>query len=404
MKSDRKPKRGKAIFFSVPVFVLAYFTGINAVLNATRAANPATALTIDANDAGALVKDADTEWAIAAATGKPVDVSRAALRSLRGEAINPRAVRLLAFAADARGNKSRAEQFNLIAARFTRRESGAQLWLMENSVARNDVAAVLARYDVLLRTNTEMQPLLYPKLSSALSDPEIRNAFVPYIRKAPPWLIGFMAHALGMENPDTLSFAIRQAGGLPKTEAYQPYVTGLLARLFAQQKYAEGHAFYHSLPGSDAKLITSSAFTDTAFNPKFVPMSWLLESNSNVESALEKNGETRAIRALAFSGTGGVAASKHLFVPPGVYRFGSEQTILNSSANSRAAWILRCMSTPEKAVIYQYDIIRTDTSATQSMEVTIPTNCSAQRLELVLAGGDASDGQELRVAWVEIGS
>jgi hypothetical protein len=388
----------------VATFATAFQAGSNAFVNATRLNAPQIALTADKSDALALAVREDTRWAAAAGKGEMIDVSPAILRSLRGQAVNARAIRLLAFSADARGDRTRAEHLSQIAAQLSRRESGAQLWLMENSVEKNDVAAVLERYDVLLNTNPSMQQQLYPKLALALSDAEIRTAFVPYIRKAPAWLKGFLDHALGMPNPDALSYAIRQAGGLPKSDLYQPYVSGLLGQLFAKQKYAEARAFFDSVSGSDPQVVTSAEFSDAGMDPRFKPMSWALESNFNAGAAFEKSRNARTVLAFALSGETGIAAHKYFFLPPGKYRFGSVETITTPSANSRAAWVLRCMSTSEQGIIYQHDIIRSTKAASPSMHLTIPTNCPVQRLDLVLSGGDGNDGLELRVARIGIGS
>ncbi len=387
----------------IPVLALAYLAGSNALVHATRESNPALALSFDGDDAMALALRADTQLAEAATQGKVIDVSAEARRSLRAQAVNPYAARLLGFGADGLGDHKRAFALNLIAEHLSRRESGAQLWLMEHAVERNDVAAVLARYDVLLRTNGNMYPQLLPKLALALSDPAIRNAFVPYVRKTPAWLPSLIGTAIGTPNPDALSYALRQAGGMPKGEAYQPFVPILLGQLFARQKFAEARAFYHSLPGSDPQMVTSAAFTQAGLDPKFAPVSWALESSATVSAVPEKDGAARSIRTFAPSGATGIAASKYLFIPPGTYRFGSAQTIITPSTNARASWVLRCASSADQAVIYQNDIIRTGRAAPPSDQVTIPANCTVQRLELNLAGGDDSAGLELSVARVEIG-
>jgi hypothetical protein len=254
-----------------------------------------------------------------------------------------------------------------------------------------------------LRTNPSLHDQLYAKLALALSDPEIRDAFIPYVRRAPSWLPGLIVVAAGTANPDSMSYAIRQAGGLPKGEIYQSRAADLLGALFAKKKFAEGRAFFNALPGSDAKVVTSAAFTDAAFDPKFLPISWSVETTSNAGAAVEANGKARIVRAFALSGAGGIAASKYLFIPPGVYRFDSVETINTPSANSRATWQLRCASAADQAVIYQYDIIRSAQAGPPSTQVTIPASCPVQRLELLLSGGDNGAGLDISVTQVEIG-
>jgi hypothetical protein len=399
--------KSKFIFRAVTLIAavaVAISAGANAVVNATRVANPQTALAIDAGDAIALAQQADNRWGKAAAAGDQIDLYSQARRSIAGQAVNPRAVRLLAFSADLRGNRRVALLANNAAARLSRRESGAQLWLMEHDVERNDVPAVLKRYNVLLSTNGTMRDALYPKLALALSDPQIRDAFVPFVRQNPIWLPGFLSTAIYQPNPDALSYAIRQAGGLTKDEANQVFNMALLGQLFAKQKFAEGRAFFRSLPGSNARLLTSAALTNAAFEPKFAPVSWVLTSDSSVGATVEKTSETRAINAFALSGATGIAASKYLFLPPNTYRLDSAHKITSPSPNARATWVLRCLSSADQPTVYQFDIIRPARSEPPPAQVTIPPDCTVQRLELTLAGGDDARGLELQVSQVNVGN
>jgi hypothetical protein len=402
VKSDQKFSGFWRALVIILTFGVAYLSGVTAVVGVTRIVSPEIALSFESGDALALAAQADSKWAEAAANGTLRDVSSDALRSLRAHGINPRATRLLGYSVEALGNRKRAERLNRLAAQLTRRESAAQLWLMENSVEQNAVGVVLAHYDVLLRTNTAMRQQLFPKLAYALSDAEVRDAFIPYIRKAPDWLPGLIGYAQNTPNPDALSYAIRQAGGLPETAVYQSYSTALLNQLFTKHKYAEARAFYASLPGAKANMLTSPAFSETAFEPKFAPVAWSLESSSSVGATLAKDDSVPAFNAYALAGANGVAAHKFLFIPPGLYRFDAAQTIITAGANSRGAWILRCMSATDQVVIYQYDIIRNGRGEAPSMQIEVPADCPVQRLELRLTGGDDSAGLELRVASVTI--
>ncbi|MFM9853469.1 MAG: hypothetical protein ACKVOJ_11785 [Sphingomonadaceae bacterium] len=383
---------------------LAYAAGLSAIVNVTRAASPQTALSVSANDALAVVARADADFTAAAAKGKAIDVSARAAQSLRGEPVNPRAVRLLGFAADAKGDNKNAMRFARLADRLSRRDIPSQMWLLENAVERNDVRAVLARYDIIIRSSYTLRDLLYPKLALALSDNDVRDGFVPYIRSNPAWLSNFVSIAIGASNPDALSYAIRQAGGLPKTDAYKKLETSLLGALFATQKFAEGRAFFETLDGSDRALLTTTAFTDSTLDSRFAPVNWALEAGSNTGATAEKAGKSWAMRAFALSNSTGLAASKYLFLPPGHYRFRSIQTIVTPGTNARASWVLRCMSSPAQPVIYQYDMIRTGRAAIPASEFAVSSDCAVQRLELNLAGGDDSSGLELRLASVTIGT
>lgn len=387
----------------IPTLALAYLAGANALVNATRLGVPGTALSINASDGGALVAQSNQKWAAAAQDGKVLDLSAPAQKALRTAPLSAGALRLMGYGADVKGDAKRAERLNLLATKVTPREKAAQLWLMEASVARNDVKAALARYDVLLTTDLAVRDQLFPQLALALSDPEIRTAFVPYIRKAPSWLLHFAAYTAGESpTPDALSYAIRQAGGLPATEDARRVETVLLAQLLAKQKFPEARAFFTTLRGADAKVTVSSSFDPVNTDARFVPMTWYLEKGANAGADLTSKGTTRAIRAYALSGESGVVAQKYLFLSPGAYRLNTKAQISVGSANARAYWIVRCFKQNDAPSVLQYEIIRSKQTAFQQAEFTVSTQCAAQRLELSLAGGDDVTGLEVQINSISI--
>jgi hypothetical protein len=395
----QKVWRGLAIITAV---IVSFFAGVHAFVLATRAANPETALLFDRRDAVAMALNADGRWSKAVVEGITIDVAPVARQSLGRFAANPRALRLLGYDVDAHGDHELAERLNQLAVRLSRRETAAQLWRLEASVEKNELTAILECYDILLRTNTNIRAQLYARLLSALSDPEIRNEFIPYIRKAPVWLPGLIDHARTVSNPDDLSSAIRQAGGLPKTTTYQSLAAGLLNQLFVKERFAEAAAFYASLPNSDIRILTSTAFSNAQVDSKFAPATWSLESSSSVGAVFGKSGESNIIRAYALPGASGIAAYKFLFMRPGVYRLSSAQIVTTPSGNSNGTWAVRCYSAKGQFFVHESEIVRSGKGVVLSQPFFIPMNCITQRLELKLNGGDDSAGLELNVQSIKM--
>lgn len=392
------------ILLTFPIAGLATLAGVNAVVNATRVAAPDVALKVSPHDGGALASRANLQWAQAGQAGKVMDQTKAAKAALKDAALLPAALRLAGYGADLTGNQKKAETLNLLATRVSRRESAAQLWLMEAAVARNDVKAVLARYDVVLRTNGGARDKLFPLLATALSDPEIRDAFVPYVRQAPNWLIPFASYAaVTSPTPDALSYALRQAGGLPKTEEARSLESGLLAQLLAKQKFAEARAFYLTLRGAVGQVTVSSALNAASIDSRFAPITWYLERGANIGAELGGGEKTRELRVFALSGESGLAANKYLYLSPGSYRFVPRYNVTVNSANARAFWAIRCMASVDAPVIYQYDMIRAARAASPTEAFTVSSNCPVQRLDLNVAGGDDTGGLEMVVSQAAIG-
>ncbi len=383
---------------------LAYLAGTNAIVNVTRVAAPDFALKLRPQDGGALAARANLQWTQAAQAGKLVDQTRAAKAALKDAALLPAALRLAGFGAGVTGDQKKAETLNRLATRVSRRESAAHLWLMEAAVARNDVKAVLARYDMVLRTDATAREKLFPLLATALSDPEIRDAFVPYVREAPNWVIPFVSYAATFSPaPDGLSYALRQAGGLPKNEEARSVESGLLAQLLAKQKFAEARAFYLTLRGAVGQVTVSSALNAASTDARFAPMTWQLERGANVGAELGGDEKARELRVFALSGESGLAASKYLYLSPGNYRFLPRYAVIVNSANARAVWAIRCMASADALVIYQHDMIHSPRAAPPIADFTVDAGCPVQRLELNVAGGDDAAGLEMVISQAAIG-
>ena len=244
----------------------------------------------------------------------------------------------------------------------------------------------------------------FPLLATGLSDPEIRDAFVPYVRKAPNWLIGFVGYAAGSSPaPDALSYALRQAGGLPKTDDARNAESGLLVQLLAKQKFSEARAFYLTLQGAEGQVTVSSAFSAAGTEPRFAPMTWQLERGANIGADLAGSEKARELRVFAMSGESGLAANKYLFLSPGSYSFAPRYKVTMNSANARASWAIRCMTSADTPVIYQHDMIRSARAAAPAGSFTVSANCPVQRLDLNLSGGDDTGGLEMVISQAAIG-
>ncbi len=161
----------------------------------------------------ALSRKADELFAAKQDPATLAKVEAMAKQSLRGGALNPVAIRLLGYVADARGDQKKAREFMLLSQKVSRRDFGTQLWLIEDAVKRNDKKQALYHYDIAMRTTPSSFPLLFPTLTGALDDPEVRAGLAPYVKAAPEWLLSFLPHAIGTsENPSYLVDVLLKAG------------------------------------------------------------------------------------------------------------------------------------------------------------------------------------------------
>ena len=131
--------------------------------------SPEVALRIAPFNAAALAISADRLIATDP-IGKASAGAQLAERSLRTQALGASAVRILGYGAEVDRHPARAEALIKLSQRVSRRDLGAQLWLIERAVGTGDVPEALRHYDIALRTTDKTAQLLYPILTSALDE------------------------------------------------------------------------------------------------------------------------------------------------------------------------------------------------------------------------------------------
>ena len=132
--------------------------------NVLREKTPEMALNLAPTDAGALAKRNDFSLVRDKASGQWRVSTSDAMKSLRSEGLNPRAVRQLAFVFENDGNEAKSFALMALAERMSRRDIGTQLWLAQHRAYQNDVKGALRHIDIGLRTTPESRVMLFPLL------------------------------------------------------------------------------------------------------------------------------------------------------------------------------------------------------------------------------------------------
>jgi hypothetical protein len=252
----------------------AWFAFALAVSGVTRTKNPQIALSFIPNESTALAARADQLF-FANPSKPPKEARELALTSLRQQALNARALRLLGYYADAQGDNLKADALVRQAAKLSRREAGAQLWLIEANARKGDTEQTLVHYDIVLRTKPDTQILLFPRLLAAIEDADVRAALKPYIRKERGWAGGFLFYANGnSKNLPALVDLIAETGGIPDRESAHNQELGLLSRLVTEKYFSDARRLYLQMDAAKAARLTSAAFDPSDRGGRFGPMGW----------------------------------------------------------------------------------------------------------------------------------
>ncbi len=390
----------RIILLSVLGLVGAWFAAILALSGVARTKAPQTALALLPGESTALAYQADL-LLFANPQKPPKAVKTLAMAALRTQAINPRALRLLGYYADIEGDPAKAEKYVRMAERLSRREAGAQMWLIEASARRNDNAQALVHYDIVLRTKPDTQTILFPRLLNAIEDREIRTALKPYIRARYGWGEAFLSYAnANSKNLPALTDLVVETGGLVDAKSAKSQELALLGRLVSEQYFADARRLFLQMPGAKAARMTSAAFDISDRDARFGPMGWQLLDDPDAGGGFTgKAGEKQITLSLfANSGTTRPVATKLLYLKPGDYMFSARLASLDRGEGGFLRWQLRCPGNAGGAPLWTVDSINASLRAT----FAVPASCPVQFLDLIASGGKGQTGLEATVASVSV--
>lgn len=390
---------GRIVTLTAFGFAGAWFAAALAISGVARIKAPQAALMAMPNESTALASRADQIF-FANPKNPPRKVELLARRALENQAINAKALRVLGYVADAKGDIETAEKYVRMAAKLSRREPGAQLWLVEASARNGDVAQTLVHYDIALRTKPDTQTILFPRLLNAIEDREIRTALKPYISAKNGWASGFLYFAnANSKNLPALVDLIVETGGLVDDESAKGQELGLLGRLVAESFFADARRLYLQVPGAKPARLTSAAYDSSDRDARFGPMGWqLLEDPDAGGGFLGKTGDQQTMLSIfANSATTRPVATKLLYLKPGNYQFSARLANLDRGDGGFLRWQLRCPAIPA-APVWTIDSI----NASLRAALEVPANCPVQFLDLIASGGKGQTGLEATVASVSV--
>jgi hypothetical protein len=377
----------------------AWGAPVSVVVNITSDSNPAFALQLAPADPNALAARVDANLSKTNIDQRTlISKSSDVAQSVRGQAVNAKAIRQLALIADAKGKTADARALMKLSAKLSRRDFLTQLWLIEDGVRADDIASTMAHYDVALRTSAESAAILHPILSSALVDETVQRAFTPYLRTKSPWLGSFLSFAINNEgsSPVAVAETVLRGGRLPDAVGYRALETQLLQQLAAKAAFPEAFRYYASLAGADARVITSTAFGKAEMVTEHLPLTWQTLSSPGVDAIFEASakGSARQLHVIVSSGERAPVLRKLMGLAAGVYRFSQKMTPVRLANGASAYWQLLCYQNTAFVTIWRSDI--------NTAEISIPANCKAQYIEYIVAGGSDQDGAEVIVNAVSL--
>lgn len=283
---------------------------------------------------------------------------------------------------------------------LSRRDLPTQLWLIEESVRRNDIPKALSHYDVALRSSTVSQEILLPILVRATSERAILPPLAALLRTQPPWRITFLdALTSGEANPDNMVQLLTMIGRPANPEEVR-LMTRSINRLVEQRNFGQAARLYQMLAGSSVagQLLRNGRFDRPNVYP---PLDWQLADSAEIRAdqrPAQRSGERQGLYVYASTDTRGHAARQLLFLAPGTYVLTALSGRTDAPAPERLAWQITCANAASSSLLDRQTGPAGPAARAIESEFHVPSSgCPVQWLALQLFAGNEPQGSE---AWV----
>ncbi|MXP27954.1 hypothetical protein GRI58_03845 [Porphyrobacter algicida] len=372
-------------------FVAVMFGGLavaNAAGNVVAKVDPIQAHVLAPWDGRITADAANLSFAMRPDANESSDPAKLAKLALRQDPTTVKALNVLAFQAQLRGDTRRANEIFAYSANLSRRELRPQIWKIESSVARGDIRGALNNYDLALRTSTEANSLLYPVLKVAISEPKIRAALLQLLSKRPKWAPSFLSY-LGSSRTNAVAamhLFIEGGSNLPATNQDR---ANLVKALISDGKYDDAWNFYRTLhPQADRRM---------SRDPNFVveeglrtPFDWHVPEDAIGFATLLRTRQGGLFEFSMPPATGGAMLKQLEMLPPGIYHLDGQSSGISQPSGSLPYWSLTCLNGNQ---LGRFNLTNSDVNGGRfSGELKVPAHCNIQVLSLIARSSDEVEG------------
>jgi hypothetical protein len=325
---------------------------------------------------------------------KLAEAARFASEALERDPTIASAWRTLGLVAAIR-NEAGAGRLFRIAEGVSRRDTPTQLWLIEDSVRRNDIAGALVHYDVALRTSNTSYELLLPILVSAMDNDGIVEPLARLLRTDPPWRRWFLEKMTDHPPAGQNAARLLELTGRPGPMEEQALVAHLVEIYAVNRQYGPAMRIYQTLhlnPGSGASLVRNGGFDQDNSVP---PLDWKFEQGDDVgaDQQPSPNGASgRVLQVYSESGAGGVVVSQLLMLPAGRYDLAAQSGASPDVRPANLQWQILCAHDQAIKLLELAAPTALPAGQRQQGEFSVPASCPAQWLALSIRADSGQPG------------
>lgn len=320
-----------------------------------------------------------------------------ALDALRSEPMAVKAVRVVGFVTETKGDRAAAKRQFELSRRITRRDLLTSIWFIEEAVTRNDTAGALRNYEIALRTSRSSQGILFPVLDRALAEEDLVLPISGLLASGQQWVPAFVEH---------VAKSGEQAGALTRALLARPaslrhlpegLKAMLLAKLVDDEQFDVAERLYLRLAGKTV----GGAFVrngDFRTDGPWPPFDWSLISTADYGAGISPG--SGLLSAYSRNGGSGTVARQVLALPPGAYSLDTVASLRAEVGVGSALWSVNCAG-KDGARLTTVEV-RPSNSASLSRSFTVPSGCSRQWLSLEMVSGGESNQLEAEFERVAI--
>lgn len=379
--------------------ILGYQSVAYSLALTTQNTNPVLAHKLAPGNGRITAALAATKFAADQSAGIRPDVTRLAQRALLQDPMAVQAVTSLGLQAQLHGDTAKARSLFDYANILSRRDLQVQLWAIEDAIARGDIPRTLHEYDIALRTSKTAPDLLFPVLSGAISEDEVRRNLVMTLAKRPQWASGFVTYVAnaGVDPKSVVSLF----ADLHKSHVAVPAddERAAITRLIQANETQAAWNYYSKLRRSPDRR--SSRDPQFMMHPEApTPFDWVITNDASVSASIDTEADKSYLNFAAPPSVGGIVVQQMQFLPPGRYQIEGLTRGIDQPIESAPYWSLSCWHGRDLGQV----AIPTSATAKGRFSGTflVPADCPVQMLTLFVRASDAIGGNSGQIYQVRL--
>jgi|GEM_PF-2042951 len=328
-----------------------------------------------------LIQSVDQARGAAALRSPAVPQAVALAREALGRSpVDARAARVVGLGDAIAGHTDAARTMMRYAETLSRRDVPTQLWLIEDRVTANDVAAALVHYHRAMQSSPPSRELLSPILAQAADEAPIVRSLAPILRTRPEWWSEFLGDFVDRTRSSYALGVVADSLRLdPKVDVERARLSTMLNRYVYLGDVAGGRRLFDRLTGTGANG-PAVANGDFERDPGLPPYGWQYSETGSSAGTRERRDGASGEFALTLDGNEGQEAARQLLtLSPGSYVLRATVGTVRPGLTTPPSVTLRCTTGSDKLLADGYAPIAQPV-ATMTLRFTVPVGCAGQTL------------------------